>query len=278
LNAAPAGTLDLSQQKRDGANEARATTTPRQKYQVHIDFGRIFESQGNFDAAIQEYQDALTVLKDTRHGGFNPSDEALAHRRIGGALDRLGRFAQAEVHYKKALKLAQKDPKIWNDAGYSYYLQGRYAEAEAAFKTALKLAPDDERIRTNLGLAVAATGRTQEAMPLLSQANGDAIGHANLGYLLAATGQLDLARQQYETALAVRPDLALARRALVQIDRQQQSVKSPAAQPTQTAGRMPVVAPPLDSDIQKTSPEQTASPDVPPPVPWLPPPPTDAGH
>ena len=42
----------------------------------------------------------------------------------------LGRFAQAETHYQKALKLSPKDPKIWNDAGYSYYLQGRWADAE----------------------------------------------------------------------------------------------------------------------------------------------------
>ena len=93
-------------------------------------------------------------------------------------MDRLGRFAQAETHYKKALKLSPKDPKIWNDAGYSYYLQGRWADAERALKTAVRLAPDDERIRTNLGLTLAAAGRTKEALPLLSQSNGEAIGHS----------------------------------------------------------------------------------------------------
>jgi len=272
--ATAAGSLDLSQKERGAQNESRATATPRQKYQVHIDFGRIFESQGNYDAAIMEYQDALTVLQDKRRGDFHPADEAVAHRRMGGALDRLGRFAQAEVHYKKALKLAPKDPRNWNDAGYSYYLQGRFAEAESAFKTALRFTPDDERIRTNLGLALAATGRSAEALPLLSQSNGEAIGHANLGYLLAATGQLDLARQQYETALALRPDLALARRALVQLDRQQQGTSALAASPTQLAASSSRVAPPLDSGVQKVSPAvavpaETALPVViPPPRNW----------
>jgi len=235
---------------------------------VHIDFGRIFESQGNYDAAIMEYQDALTVLQDKRRGVFQPADEALAHRRMGGALDRLGRFAQAEVHYNKALKLAHKDARIWNDAGYSYYLQGRFVEAETALKTALKLAPEDERIKTNLGLALAAAGRSEEALPLLSRSSGDAIGHANLGYLLAATGQLDLARQQYETALALRPDLALARRALVQLDRQQNATNALATSPIQLADSKSRVAPPLDTDIQKTSPAAAASPVIPPPRPW----------
>ena len=75
------------------------------------------------------------------------------------------------------------------------------------------MSPDDDRIRTNLGLTLAAAGRTDEALPLLSQSNGDAVGHANLGYMLAASGQVDLARRQYEMALTLRPDLQLARRA-----------------------------------------------------------------
>ena len=181
-------------------------------FQVHIDFGRVFESQGNFDAAVLEYQDALTVLETKKRGSFEPADSALAHRRMAERLDRLGRFAQAEVHYQKALKLCPKDPKVWNDVGYSYYLQGRWPDAEKALRTAAKLAPDDERIRINLGLTLAAAGKTDEAFPLSRQSSGDAIGHANLGYLLAATGQFDLARRQYETALALRPDMELARR------------------------------------------------------------------
>jgi tetratricopeptide (TPR) repeat protein len=268
-NAAPAATLDLSQKERDSQDQPRNTASPRQKFQVHIDFGRIFETQGNFDAAIMEYQDALTILKDKRRGVFQPADEALAHRRIGGALDRLGRFAQAEVHYKKALTLAQKDPRVWNDTGYSYYLQGRFAEAEIAFKTALRIAPDDERIKTNLGLALAAAGRSDEALSLLSRSTSDAIGHANLGYLLAATGQLDLARQQYETSLALRPDLELARRALVQLDRQQNGANSLATPPVQTAQSTSRVAPELDSDIKKTASPRAHSAAIPPPHPWL---------
>ena len=59
-------------------------------------------------------------------------------------MDRLGRFAQAETHYQKALKLNPKDPKIWNDAGYSYYLQAGWADAERALTR-----PPGSRPRTN---------------------------------------------------------------------------------------------------------------------------------
>jgi Flp pilus assembly protein TadD len=243
-----------------GKSDFHEQATDAQRFHVHLDFGRVFESQGNYDAAALEYQDALTVVETTRRGPFRPADEALAHRRIGGAFDRMGRFAQAEVHYKKALKLSPKDPKVWNDAGYSYYLQGRWADAERTLATAAKLAPEDERIKVNLGLTLAAAGRPDEALPLLSLSNGDAIGHANLGYLLASTGQFDLARRQYETAVAKRPDLELARRAIVRLDRQQhdltQAERSPELMATQTRSSTPLV----DPSLRQTSTTHTTIP------------------
>jgi Flp pilus assembly protein TadD len=228
----------------------RAEATDRQAFQVHIDFGRVFESQGNFDGAMLEYQEALTAVETRRRGSLGPADAALAHRRMGGALDRLGRFAQAEAHYQKSLKLSPRDSKIWNDVGYSYYLQGRWADAERALKTAAKLAPEDERIRINLGLTLAAAGKTTEALPLLSQTTGDAAGHANLGYLLAATGQFDLARQQYEIALAQRPDMELARRALARLDRQQQNLAAPDGTGGSLAASKRVAAGRLDRGVE----------------------------
>ena len=238
--------------------------TDRQRFQVHIDFGKVFETQGNLDAAILEYQDALAVVQSKRRGTLRPADEALAHRRIGGAMDRQGRFAQAETHYKKALKLSPKDPKIWNDAGYSYYLQGRWDDAARTLKTAARMSPDDDRIRTNLGLTLAAAGRTDEALPLLSQSNGDAVGHANLGYMLAASGQVDLARRQYEMALTLRPDLQLARRALARLDLNERSSKYPSAPGAHLAQGMRSTAHPMDPDVTQVS---TSRVNIPPPVP-----------
>ena len=191
----------------------RAKVTQDQRIHVHLDLGRVFEQKGNLEAALMEYQQALAACERKGFGRTRSADEALAHRRIANALDRMGRFAQAEVHYRKALHLSPRDPKIWNDAGYSYYLQGRWADAERTLKTAARYAPEDARITTNLGLTLAAAGRTKEAIALLSRYSGDAIGHANLGFLLAATGQVELARQQYLQALALRPNLAVAQRA-----------------------------------------------------------------
>ena len=88
---------------------------------------------------------------------------------------------------------------------------------------------------------------------MLSQYSGDAIGHANLGFLLAATGQVELARQQYLQALALRPSLALARRALAQLDRARdtEAVAAAGQPPTQSVITAPARA--SDDAVRKAA-------------------------
>ena len=87
----------------------KPTFTPRprtaSRFKCTSTSGAVFESQGSLDAALREYQEALTVVETRKRGALGPADSALAHRRMAGAYDRLGRFAQAEAHYEKALKL-----------------------------------------------------------------------------------------------------------------------------------------------------------------------------
>jgi Flp pilus assembly protein TadD len=235
--------------------EFHKDVTPDQRVKTHLDLGRVFEVQGNHEGALLEYQEALAACEQRGLGKTRSHDQALAHRRIAGSLDHLGRFAQAEMHYKKAIALDPKNYRVWNDAGYSYYLQGRWADAERALRSAERLAPEEPRVKTNLGLVLAAAGRTEAALPLLSQFSGDAIGHANLGYLLAATGQVELARQQYLQALALRPNLELARRALARLDLAQggQQVASAAPPAANPAGVTTALSSTKDAEVRKAS-------------------------
>lgn len=256
-------TVDLA--KVHSQTDFKPEVTQDQRVHVHIDLGKVFEARGNFDAALAEYQHALEACDRKGLARFRSDDLALVERRIAGALDRLGRFSQAEVHYKKAIRLSPRDPKIWNDAGYSYYLQGRWTDAERALKTALRYAPEDPRITANLGLTLAAAGRASEALPLLSRYTGDANGHANLGYLLAATGQTELARDQYLQALALSPNFQLAQRALAQLDRARTAgpvAKAETARPETPSNMTAAKAPSGDREVRRTS--QTREP-IPPP-------------
>ena len=228
MNPVPAKNTPARAQPSGGnAPESAAKTdfhkeaSHEQGFNVHVELARVFESQGNFEAAVAEYQKAINIgdRKGSSHASarLGPGPRSLAERRMAGAFDRLGRFAQAEVHYRKALDLAPKDPKVWNDVGYSYYLQSRHADAERAFKTAVSFDPNNPRIQTNLGMALAAAGKTDQALAALSRAGGPAVGRANLGFILAAQGKTAEAKRSYEAALALQPQLTPARRALEQL-------------------------------------------------------------
>ena len=230
----------------------------KEKQNVHLEMGRLYEGQGNFEAAVNEYQKSLDACK--REGRFQGgskvprSQEAESHRRMAGAFDRLGKFAQAEAHYRSALALSPNDPKVWNDSGYSYYLQGRQADAEQSLKTAAKIDPNNPRIQTNLGLAMAAAGKTDEALAALSKAGGPAAGHANLAYLLASLGRTGEARKHYQSALALQPSMAPVREALARLDVQ-------GAQSTQLVSAARPAGATTDSGIHRVATPPRVSPD-----------------
>lgn len=193
-----------------------------QQFNVHLELARVYESQSNFEAAVTEYQKAADVaaIKGTilAASKLGPAQQALAQRRMAAALDRLGRFAQAGTHYQQAMKLAPHDSRVWNDVGYSYYLQNRFDDAERSLKTADAMEPNNPRVLTNLGLVQAAQGKNNEALNALVKANGPAVGHANLGFILAAMGKPAEARKHYTEALVLQPQLAAARSAIAQLD------------------------------------------------------------
>jgi Flp pilus assembly protein TadD len=197
--------------------------TPSQQYNVHMELGRVYESQGNLEAAVAEYQkasDAAAQKGSFRSGQrLGPADQALAQRRMGAAFDRLGRFAQAETHYQQSMALSPRDARTWNDLGYSYYLQNRWPDAERTLKTADSMEPNNARVLTNLGLVLAAQGKDDEALASLSRASGPAVGHANLGFILAAMGKTAEARRHYESALSIQPEMNAARVAISHIDK-----------------------------------------------------------
>lgn len=224
--------------------------TPVQQFNVHLELARVLESQGNTEAAVAEYQKATDVCEKyaSAGGGDRPGVEkyALAQRRMAAAFDRMGRFAQAQIRYEKALQLAPRDAKVWNDVGYSYYLQNRWADAERALKSADSIEPNNPRVLTNLGLTLAAQNKEDEALDVLARANGPAVAHANLGFILAAMGKTAEARKHYESALAIQPELAPAREAIARIDKgQQPSSTSPPSLVTDS--RPAAATPPLPS-------------------------------
>ena len=213
-----------------GGHSFTAKVTDQQAYNVHMDLGRVHELRGAHEAAVAEYLRALDVCERFSGRGFLNGGEtnvnarkAKAHRRIAAAYDRIGQFAQAETHYRLALQLTPNDHHIWNDVGYSYYLQNRWSDSERALRTAATMAPQDGRVQINLGLTLAASGKTDEAYDCLAKVAGPAVAHANLGYILASSGKRVEAREHYMAALRLQPEYTPFQRALRKLDEEIQT-------------------------------------------------------
>ncbi|MEW4569799.1 tetratricopeptide repeat protein [Tautonia sp. JC769] len=228
--------------------------TSQRTADVHLDLGRVFEARGQFEAAEGEYRRAIDAV-DRK---VDRSTRALAHRRLAASLDRQGKFADAVPHYQEATRIAPKDHRTWNDAGYSAYLQGRFDDAIASLRKAEALQPNDSRVLTNLGLALAASGRQDEAMATLSRASGPSAAEANMAYILAATGQTDEARARYRRVLEVNPANALAQKALGQLEAQE--ARSAEAIASAPAPADPAVRPATFEAVGSASPPVSVSP------------------
>jgi Flp pilus assembly protein TadD len=205
----------------DHADQAVESLRPtaNQELLIHLDMARALEAQGQSDKALAEYQRAVQRYRPSMVRTGSREQRATLHRRLAAAYDRLGRFDEAASHYAAARRLNPQDPKVWNDWGYSAYVQGHWDDAVKRLRKAVQLDPSDSRAQTNLGLALAASGQTEHACEVLARAHGPAAARANVAYVLAAQGKTDAARSMYRQALEIDAQNTVVRRALATLDR-----------------------------------------------------------
>jgi Tfp pilus assembly protein PilF len=140
-------------------------------------------------------------------------------RRLGVLYDRQGDFQKAQEEYQKALKKTPRDADLLNDMGYGYYSRGRWAEAENYLRQALSVKPDHKRATMNLALCVGVQGRYDEARELFQKVVTPAQVQCNMAFLYTINHKWPEARQAYQQALHLDPDIPLARAALAKLDK-----------------------------------------------------------
>jgi WD40 repeat protein/serine/threonine protein kinase/tetratricopeptide (TPR) repeat protein len=84
--------------------------------------------------------------------------EVMQYSTLGKRLAWVGRVAEAEDAYRRALKVNPDDPLAHGDFGKFLECQARYQEAEAEFSEALKLLPEQGSFWVQRGWAYANTG------------------------------------------------------------------------------------------------------------------------
>ena len=145
-------------------------------------------------AARRRLADAETAYRSAL--ALQPDDVA-ALTNLGLVLEQLRRLDEAEACQRRALALAPGLADLHNHlAGVLARRPDAQHEAEAEwhYREALRLAPQDARHASNLGALLYDLGRVQEAEQVLraavAQAPGLASAQINLGHLLLSVGRL----------------------------------------------------------------------------------------
>ncbi|MHC4409843.1 MAG: tetratricopeptide repeat protein [Planctomycetota bacterium] len=146
--------------------------------------------------AVEHCERCLKLNPDSLDGRINLAEAYLYFNRYGKAAEVL----------TAASEMAPRDPRIWNNLGYTYYAVGQLGEAINCYEQALLYAPDDVRIRVALSDCERRRGQTEEAVKQLERARGEAGGDkqmlSTIAFKLAAIhefeGRYSQAVEEYE--------------------------------------------------------------------------------
>ncbi len=138
-----------------------------------------------------------------------------AYHRLGQVCDRQKRYADAQENYQHAILLAEnREPDLFNDLGYSFFLQGKLDKAASAMRKAVALRPTEPKYHNNLGLIYGHQRRFEEAWNEFHVASGEADAFYNLAFIKSSLNDFEGAKACFRRALAVDPSHDRARRAL----------------------------------------------------------------
>ena len=172
----------------------------------HLEAGREFLLQGNYNEAISEFSTATSLDPKLTE----------AHNLLGVAYDKKGFNDRARESFERAVKM-EEDADTLNNLGFSLYQNGNYRAAVDRLKRAAKLAPQDERILNNLGLAYCRLGKIDEAYKAFSRAMGPLTGNLNTAKMLERFGREDDAIRYYEAGRQIDPMNSFALRRLADL-------------------------------------------------------------
>jgi tetratricopeptide (TPR) repeat protein len=119
----------------------------------HYDLGNAYSRQGKVDAALAEFQKAVTL---------NPT-YVRAYNNLGIALCRLGRLDEGLVQFQKALAIRPNDLDALSNYGKALLKKGEFDEAIIELQKALEINPDDAGNEYDLSTALDKSGRVDEA-------------------------------------------------------------------------------------------------------------------
>ena len=194
--------------------------------QVHAQIPGNAAMTFNLAKALADAGDLEQSVQVARAGAQRHRDDARLAHREGDGLRKLARHAEAETAYRRAARLRPGRAMTYVGLGYTLSAQGKHTQAIAAFTAAAARAPalrsalagDIAKAQLMLGQVHAAIVTYRNGLEMNP---GDPRLHTNLASVLIAVGEPDEARAHVERALALAPNLTLARELQKKLEQQQ---------------------------------------------------------
>ena len=141
-------------------------------------------------------------------------DNPTTHRNLGKIYHELRHPAASEQHLRRSLELDPEAPVTYSVLGFLLAEQGRGTEGEDVLRTGLAIR-ETPGLLNNLAWLLVEQGRTDEGLVHARRAvelhPEFAAAWDTLGVALARTGSDDEAREAFETALRINPELDATR-------------------------------------------------------------------
>ncbi|XP_057663006.1 protein O-mannosyl-transferase TMTC2-like [Diorhabda carinulata] len=208
------------------------------KVSALLQLGALYSDQGRLQRALAAYREAAHSLPDhyPPQSVFNVLGETLArleqdeeaerwyiaalhaqpdhvpaHITYGKLLAKnMSRVAEAEQWFRKAQKIAPKDPSVFHHYGEFLASRRRYKEAANMYEKAAELRPEDYELAVAAATAMRQAVRYQDAERWYRKAVSinptDARSHTNLGAILHLNGKYREAADSYRESLRLQPN------------------------------------------------------------------------
>jgi tetratricopeptide (TPR) repeat protein len=188
------------ERRREGGQKTAATT-------VGIAVGALAAVCGALTLRQAGYfQDGVTVF---RHAIAVTSPNVVANARLGSALSKEGKLAEAESAYRAAIAVAPNAAIAHAELGAVLVQMGRLDEAIAEDEEAIRLTPTLAIAHYNLGRALLKRREVERALAHLQLAvqlaPDSPESHTGLGFGLTDAHQFDAAIAEFETAIRLSP-------------------------------------------------------------------------
>lgn len=150
--------------------------------------GEAWVAQGNYRyRVLRDFTGGLQAFGEARERLPNDSLVALSTANVER---RLGRWQDAEVHYRKAAELDPRNLQIFEAMGQTFELLRRYDDAQAAFDRAQEIAPNEDDVRARKANVFRSAGRLEEADKELARTSAnatyDVVGYSRVAVAIYA--------------------------------------------------------------------------------------------